>query len=224
MDVPHFLRTLAKHLPDVRSHLDADDQDELDRLLSELQRPTGRERLNDLVISIMDVVEPWLPPGHPVRRAIPTGIRRLDRADEPVDQAGAMWGELIERYGHRLLPEMPDPSRSPAELLAAVQRRLLGAPSHLPGEVADGYGAGLVRLDTPEGTTRLPAFQFDADGRARPLVLLVNSLLNAEEDPWGVADWWLGGNAWLGAAPADLIGTERDDDLVAAAQAELERI
>lgn len=222
MDGPHFVRTLALHLPDVRSHLEPDDAAELDRLLAALGGTADPERLDDLVMSIMDVVEPWLPPEHPVRRAIPTGTR-WTRLDERRTTA-AEWAQALDKFGERLVPGWTRTARTPAELLADAQRQLLAAPSHLPGEVADGYGAGLVRLTTPDGTTRLPAFQFDREGRARPLVLLVNSLLDADGDPWGAADWWLGGNAWLGAAPANLIGAGRDDDLVAAAQAESERI
>ena len=53
------------------------------------------------------------------------------------------------------------------------------------------------------------------------MVLAVNRLLDADEDPWGVADWWLGGNARLGAVPAQLLGRGHDDLLAAAARAVL---
>lgn len=46
-------------------------------------------------------------------------------------------------------------------------------------------------------------------------------LLDAAEDPWGVADWWLGANAWLGAVPAQLLGRVADDVLLDAARAVL---
>lgn len=52
-----------------------------------------------------------------------------------------------------------------------------------------------------------PAFQFDAaTGRVRPIVVEVNHLLDAKEDPWAVASWWLSPTGWLsdGTSPADL--------------------
>ncbi len=52
------------------------------------------------------------------------------------------------------------------------------------------------------------------------MVLAVNRLLAARDDPWGVADWWLGGNAWLADVPAELLGEVDDEVLVRAARAE----
>ncbi|MGJ3560402.1 hypothetical protein ACR6C2_25330 [Streptomyces sp. INA 01156] len=36
-------------------------------------------------------------------------------------------------------------------------------------------------------------------------------------DPWGAADWWLGGNSWLHGVPADLLGALPDEELEGAA-------
>ncbi|MFJ8434686.1 hypothetical protein ACIQ9P_25640 [Kitasatospora sp. NPDC094019] len=79
----------------------------------------------------------------------------------------------------------------------------------------------LIRLTDRQGTVRLPSFQFDgASGRPLPVVVAVNRLLDADDDPWGVADWWLGANAWLDAVPAHLLGTSGEHGLLAAARAE----
>ncbi len=53
------------------------------------------------------------------------------------------------------------------------------------------------------------------------MVVAVNRLLDADDDPWGVADWWLGANAWLDAVPARLLGTPGEHGLLAAARAEI---
>ncbi|NEC75117.1 hypothetical protein G3I25_26695, partial [Streptomyces rochei] len=75
-----------------------------------------------------------------------------------------------------------------------------------------------IRLDDPRSGARYPRFQF-RPGTAEPLPVVrrVNELLRADRDPWGAADWWLGGNAWLRGVPADLVGTLPDDELVRAA-------
>ncbi len=64
-----------------------------------------------------------------------------------------------------------------------------------------------------------PSFQIDA-ARARvyPVVADVNRLLGAADDPWGVASWWISDHPRLdGARPRDLVGGQRQDDLVALA-------
>lgn len=49
---------------------------------------------------------------------------------------------------------------------------------------------------TYAGETRYPSFQFDlADRRAHAVVLKVNELLGAQEDPLGTLAWWVGSNA-----------------------------
>ena len=70
-----------------------------------------------------------------------------------------------------------------------------------------------------------PAFQFDPERRdVFAEVRAVNERLEAADDPWGVASWWIARHARLGARPADLVGTRRADDLVAAADAAIEPI
>ncbi len=80
----------------------------------------------------------------------------------------------------------------------------------------------LIRLDRADGSVAVPVFQFDGGGVPIPVVLRVNHLLGAREDPWGVADWWLNANVWLSDAPSTLIGDTPDDLLVAAASAAVE--
>jgi hypothetical protein len=64
----------------------------------------------------------------------------------------------------------------------------------------------------------VPAFQFDPAGLPYRVVVDVNRVLDADDDPWGAADWWLGPNAWLNAAPADRIGQLSDEALLSVAR------
>lgn len=70
-----------------------------------------------------------------------------------------------------------------------------------------------------------PAFQFDHDRRdVFSEVRAANERLEAANDPWGVASWWVSRHARLGVRPADLVGTDRRDDLVAVSVAGTELI
>ncbi|QFQ95546.1 DUF3168 domain-containing protein [Streptomyces phaeolivaceus] len=105
---------------------------------------------------------------------------------------------------------------------ASARDRLLAEPALTAEELAEHFGGeteqpDLIRLPASGGPERLPAFQFGADGRPRPLVLTINAMLGAAADPWGVADWWLGPNPWLDAVPATLLGAGLDEQLLAAA-------
>jgi hypothetical protein len=80
----------------------------------------------------------------------------------------------------------------------------------------------LIRLHRSDGSMSLPEFQFDGRDQPYQVVIRVNRVLDAEHDPWGVADWWLSSNVWLGDRPAELLGSVHDDDLVAAATAAVE--
>ena len=115
-----------------------------------------------------------------------------------------------------------DGAPDPADL--SVVDRLLAAPALTAQQVrergCDPERTDLIRLPGSDGA-QLPAFQFGPDGQPIPVVAAINRLLRVAEDPWGVADWWLGGNAWLNAVPAHLLGQENDELLTRAALAEL---
>lgn len=71
----------------------------------------------------------------------------------------------------------------------------------------------LLGLDV-NGRTKYPVFQIDpARARIRPGVSEANMQLNARDDPWGVASWWLSPSGWLpdGQRPADIaVAGERE--------------
>ncbi|QGV77441.1 hypothetical protein [Streptomyces ficellus] len=111
-----------------------------------------------------------------------------------------------------------DGHRMVGPVLGPVRDRLLAVPAvgaeTVRGRGGDPYARELIRLRGAGGAVRLPAFQFSGDGLPWLVVLEVNALLGADRDPWGAADWWLSGNAWLGTAPAELLGTGNDRRLV----------
>ena len=68
-----------------------------------------------------------------------------------------------------------------------------------------------------------PAFQFDRGRQCiYPAAEEINARLDAANDPWGVASWWLRPRDVLGGrAPRDLLGTERESELRTLVDAEL---
>lgn len=172
--------------------------------------------------AIADLLSAALPPDHPF-------VVALESEDTRFVNTSADQRSIAERLFTRLSGEPPHDSqssateRSAAEAVAAEAERRLAQTAcvlvkQLRSEEIEASGDRLISLG-PDG--RLPRFQFDAALHPRPVVLTVNAILDAHGDPWGVADWWLGENAWLGAAPAALLGAVEDGVLVDAAEAEL---
>ncbi len=70
-----------------------------------------------------------------------------------------------------------------------------------------------------------PKFQFDpVTHDIYAAVRTANETLGAHSDPWGVASWWSSPNDRLGSTPADLVGTDKDSEIVHAAEALLEPV
>jgi hypothetical protein len=168
--------------------------------------------------NLMTLLIVRLPSGHPVREAIASQSRLAGPATASAEVARA----LRALPGISAALSLADP---PASASQSAQQRLLEAAALTLEQVRERGGDpdrdDLIRLSPGVGPVRLPAFQFDTEGRPLPVVSAINTLLRAAEDPWGVADWWLGANAWLGGVPADLLGRVDDDVLARAAMAEL---
>lgn len=66
-----------------------------------------------------------------------------------------------------------------------------------------------------------PEWQIDQEGRrVFPVAAEINLLLDALNDPWGIASWWISPTDRLnGDAPKDLLGTKDDGDLFVLARA-----
>jgi hypothetical protein len=207
---------------------------------------TAEDR-SDTIEELVDLLVRTLPAGHPVQVAIFSDprYRSVAPAEEDVldqdarDQEGARDEERLLEELRRLLDleaawaaptvtEAPAAaaSSSPPEIMRDAVARLLAAPAlsaaELRGRGGDPDQEHLISLDGPGGR-QLPVFQFDAGGRPLRLVLDINALLDADADPWGVADWWLRRNAWLSQTPAQALGQVADEVLLGVARAIVER-
>lgn len=107
-----------------------------------------------------------------------------------------------------------------AMLDAAQVADLLGSAGANRRQAASGLrkAGKLLGLDDA-GRVRYPAFQIDAArARVRPIVSELNNRLDARQDPWAVASWWLLPHARLpkGRSPAELAARDRaaDDQLL----------
>ncbi|MFE6868147.1 DUF3168 domain-containing protein [Kitasatospora sp. NPDC057692] len=206
--------------------------DDIWELLDEPSRARLRELAEDtagdperVVRRIVRLVQAALPGGHPVLELFDDFVRYARGADggRTVD-SGTFNGTVIQagvagllRPASALSDDTP-PDDADDWLLAAdsVTAASYRADGHDPAD------PDLIRLTDRQGTVRLPSFQFDGvSGRPLPVVVAVNRLLDADDDPWGVADWWLGSNAWLDTVPARLLGTAGEHTLLAAARAEI---
>lgn len=222
MALEDVLRSLAEHWDDVLARLGPAEQAELVDLVATIG--LGGDDALDAASDVTRLLLRSLPGDHLVRVAIRSGIR-LSTGAGPVLPA-----ELRTRLG-RLpgvvagQPDGPQPTE-PEDVWTAVRRRLLLTPSLSPAGLRtagqDPQQPALIRLEGADGTVRIPRFQFGVDGAALPLVLRINQVLDVAGDPWGVADWWLGENAWLQAPPAGLIGVVDDALLLATAAATAE--
>jgi hypothetical protein len=217
-----LLFLLGEHADGLRERLD-DEQYAL--LLARLEDLVGTDPDDDRALrralrGVHLALLP-LPLDHPVYRALDSVRLVASAPPGPTTVTGAR--ELLAR----LTPPGPQPSPGPQPVPAGAaeeDRLLLGAPALTAGEARERCGGApppeLIRLRDPRNGDRYPRFQFGADGGGAPygVVLEVNRLLLADVDPWGAAAWWLGDNAWLGGAPASLLGELPDHRLVGAAK------
>ncbi|MER6915354.1 hypothetical protein ABT354_27075 [Streptomyces sp. NPDC000594] len=166
-----------------------------------------------------------LPFGHPVREALDS-VRLAGAASVGVPVAPRA-RDLLARL--TVVPSLPPEPPETSAIIAAVKSRLRRAPAFPAAEVLARYRGTapppeLIRFADPDHGDRYPEFQFEPGGGAPYRVVLeVNRVLLADADPWGAADWWLSGNAWLGGGPpAGLLGIRPDRDLVGAVVALVE--
>ncbi|MBA2807789.1 hypothetical protein E0500_010295 [Streptomyces sp. KM273126] len=214
MNVTDLLMSLKENGVLLRGELSEDARDVVVAALREMRDETAAGRVQGAARALRSLKRALsvLPPGHPVAqhlggRRYSSGALRLP----PVAQVT----ELIDILG--------EPPPDPEELRRTARERLLAAPALSSEEYAGlltggPEPAGLIRLPDPGRGTRYPRFQF-RPGTAEPLPVVrrINELLQADLDPWGAADWWLGGNVWLRGVPAELLGTLHDEQLISAA-------
>jgi hypothetical protein len=209
-----FVATLRDHLEEVLLSVDAEQRERLAALVERLTTEQDARARVSVVFELIDLLGAELPVDHPVRRAMAREDVRYGSAPADLEPVLLDLRQAVREYW----PGGPDPD----EMLRQAKERLLGAAMYSAGDVRaqgqDPGAAGLIRLRR-DGDVLLPAFQFDRAGVPLPVVVEVNRILRADTDPWGVADWWLGRDPWLGAVPSALIGQVPDATLVSAARA-----
>jgi hypothetical protein len=235
MTVEDGMASLIEHWDDVISRLDAVRGQELRSLIAEVDG-TGH---TGAIIRITQLLVKELPADHPVRRALSTGFLYASAEtywskvrEELLAAAGVAVAETPAAGPDNEDDDPPgqdtDGDETPEDILAEVTGRLLRVPALTEDEVrlrgADPADPGLLRLDRPDGGQQWPSFQFARDGGPLRVVRTVNTMLGAETDPLGVADWWLGANPWLDGRPSDLIGDVSDELLLRAARAVTEEV
>ncbi|TDD40216.1 hypothetical protein E1287_01485 [Actinomadura sp. KC06] len=221
MGLRHALTALAEQWDDVRERLSPGEFDEVQALVDAFTREGDRVASEELAEDIADLLRARLPRDHPFLVALRAREERFapDAARRAVELSAwfSLTGPLQVRLGRA-------PGPTSAEVEREAESWLLDAPAldadQLRARGVDPGDPGLIRLDRADGDGRWPAFQFAAGGGPLRIVLEINRILAAADDPYGAADWWLGGNGRLGDAPARLIGSLPDDELIAAARAE----
>ena len=247
MAIDSVMRAIVQYWDSVEHHLTVADGQRLRALLERYSvgGATTEDQL-DAIEEMAEMLSLALPDDHPVRRAIAdSGIVRsagtLELDEELIaelrrilDEAAAIPRAAPDGHDRgRAAPgagqAVPDAGHTGALLPAEIEReataRLAAAPALSAADLRSRGGdpgqQHLIRFDSRDGP-RFPLFQFDSAGRPYPLVLSINALLDADADPWGVADWWLGPHAWLDRPPAESIGEVADHVLLATAQAMVE--
>jgi hypothetical protein len=211
--VDPVLRALAEYWDDVLRLADDEQRERLRALVAgaEPDPLDARASLADLLLDL-------LPPDHPMVEVLRTGTMFDPGSHENVSAGVA---ESLRRLRTLVLGAGGGPL--PDGFDREVRGRLLGLPFLRPDELRDRDldpdDPGLIRLTDPDHGTQLPAFQFTESGVPWPVVRQVNERLDAAADPWGVTCWWVDPHAGLDAAPADLLGQDRDALLLRAAAA-----
>ncbi|UPZ29645.1 hypothetical protein MUK60_18690 [Streptomyces sp. LRE541] len=247
MNTDELLALLVRHREDLRRWLDDDQYRTFLTMLERLREAgTDPERVAMATMAVVRSLWPVPDDAGELARAVHLHGRSV-AVTAAVPSQDAVLAALEALYaapsstppGPRREPEPgpgpgPGPTAEPASepatvaaLVAAAKRRLLAEPSRAAAPVgspsAGSEPADVIVLADPETGPRSPDFQFDpGTGRPRDIVVRVNRILLADRDPWGAADWWLGGNSWLGGRPAALIGQIPDERLADAALALVE--
>lgn len=159
------------------------------------------------------------PPEHPAWQAlVHSPERRTAHATLPVPLAAARLRLVVEREieWQRTSAEKvgaPDPDRVDAE----AEARIWTVP--LLAVQATGRPLRNMLVLNREGDRVAPVFQFDHHRRLLTFAAEVNELLGADDDPWGVASWWLTPHAALHGIPADELRIGAQELVLAAAHA-----
>lgn len=196
---------LSSRWQEMSEELDEPGRQRLDTVAARHRRAVSDRDLSRAWHEVVDLALDRLSAGSGIRQAL------LIALDVPRFSTGRR---------ETALPPLPVLARA---ALPSIEDWIVAARAYSPAHVrrtgTDPDQPGLIRIRRPDGRVALPAFQFTRAGELKPLVLRINRLLDADDDPWGAADWWLCPNVWLGATPAHVLDAVDDDVLVAAAAA-----
>jgi hypothetical protein len=217
MALADALRQIEQSWPDIEPRLTVAELYQLDATLRG-RDPGFVEPSEPVAATIVETVGAALPPEHEVWNALRASTRRYaPEPAVPVEESLLHLGALVEET--LLRPEtwldgLADAGSDWA--ISAILAEGFVEEGEIPGSDTP---AGLLRV--PVGTrTMYPIFQFRPEPPIQPhqLIVPVNDHIDADRDPWGAAAWWLTGNRWLSARPADLLGTEREPEVLYAAE------
>jgi len=78
------------------------------------------------------------------------------------------------------------------------------------GDMVNWLKSRMIFAVRHKGGELVPAFQFDGDGRPRPIIREVLNLLPSQLSPWQVAFWFASANSWLGGlAPCEALDSPK---------------
>jgi len=209
MALADALISVANSWPELRRSLD---RDEIRRVRTELATAVHVGTWDPgALLSLLLAHEP---PEHPAWRALErdTTRRTVEVPSIPVGAAAAYLRFIIE-----LGLDLEPPESTPEAVDAAAEERLLAVPMVLFDAIRKVDLPFVVSLRR-DRLRLVPAFQF-RNGRVLEAVRTVNVYLDAEDDPWGVASWWLTPHAGLHAIPADDVLIGNEENVIAAARA-----
>lgn len=210
MALPDALLVLASHWAEAAARLSADRVATIRRNLAAAAH--GAEwHPSDLIDAISGVEAEGAQFWDALARS---SARRTAEAPAEVMAAVMELRLAIERYERSDVEqgERPDPQ----EVERAAEERVLLVPmARLLGSQA----AASLLVVPHHGERLAPLFQFDQAGEPLGAAVEVNRILEASDDPWGVASWWLTPHASLQAIPADAVRSGRAPEVIAAARA-----
>ncbi len=183
-------------------------KDEATQIIFELL-PVALPNPNSMSIALRDMID-----ASRVADAISQELAgEPERAHLEILEDAMMEGKLRRRIFQEQMLSTEDASRA------------LGSDSSNLRQLANQQRKKSELLGIPHKNTYLyPAFQFDLiRSQINETAAKVNKLLDAVGDPWGVASWWITPSGSLvGSAPKDLLGTDREEQVLGLARAELE--
>jgi hypothetical protein len=209
MAIEDALKSIDRSWPDIEPRLTVRELASIAGL-----QPGPRTRTAELSETVFRLLAPALPADHPAWSALRSSATRFVPGPQG-ESLEEVIGRCIDRARTAIARPWIADDAAADFLVDSMIRRIVGA-----GVLVRDQFDGIAPLEFEyEGQRLYPRFQFAATRPAMPheIVSRMNGLLGGDEDPIGAISWWLLPNAWLGRAPAELLGSGRDADIEYAA-------